>query len=76
MSIRTKLIQNVSNQAIEILHQQGDADNAAGDIPYSTTGMLKIMPGSSIQIEEARIDLGQLQNLEGKNLIKVSSGLV
>ena len=76
MSIRTKTIQNVSQQAIDILHQEGDVDNAAGDIAYSTTGMLKLMPGSSTTIEEARIDIGQLKNLESKGLIRVADGLV
>ena len=76
MAIRTKTIQNVSQQAIDILHQEGDVDNAAGDIPYSATGMLKLMPGSSSQIEEARIDIGQLQNLQAKGLIRVVDGLV
>jgi len=75
MAIRVKIIQNVSQQIIEILYGQGDVDNAVGSIPYSKTGMLRLMPGTSTTIEEARIDIGQLQNLEGKNLIKVVDGL-
>ena len=76
MAIRTKTIQNVSNQAIEFLYKQGDASNAAGDIPTTKSGMLRIASGTETTIEEARIDIGQLQNLEGKNLIKVSDGLI
>lgn len=76
MAIRVKIIQNVSNQAIEILHQQGDVDNAAGDVPYAKTGMLRIMPTKQVTIEEARVNLGQLKNLEAKNLLKVTDSLV
>lgn len=75
MTIRTKIIQNVSQQAVGILHQEGDSDNSAGDIPYSTTGMLKLIPGTSTTVEEARIDIGQLANLQAKGLIKVTNGL-
>ena len=76
MAIRVKVIQNVSNQVIEILHQTGDIVNAAGDVPYTKTGMLRIMPTKQVTIEEARIDLGQLQNLEAKNLLKVTDSVV
>lgn len=76
MAIRVKTIQNISNQVIDVLHQVGDADNAAGDVPYTRTGTLRIMPSTEVTIEEARINIGQLQNLEGKNLIKVTDGLV
>lgn len=76
MAIRVKTIQNISNQTIEVLHESGDAANAAGDINYTSTGMLRIGPGASVTIEEQRLDLGQLENLAGKNLIRVSSGLL
>ena len=76
MAIRVKTIQNVSNQAIEVITQVGDVDNAAGDIPYTSTGMQRIAPGGEVTIEEARLDLGQLENLRSKNLIKVTDGLV
>lgn len=76
MAIRVKTIQNISNQVIEVLYKEGDADNAAGDIPYLKSGMLKIPPDTQTTIEEARVDLGQLQNLEGKNLLRVTDGLV
>ena len=76
MAVRTKTIQNVSNQIIEIMSQVGDADNAAGDIPYTNTGMLRLTPGSELTIEEARVDLGQLANLQAKQLIAVTDGLV
>lgn len=76
MAIRVKTIQNISNQTIEVLHESGDADNAAGDINYTSTGMLRIGPGASVTVEEARLDLGQLENLSAKNLIKVSSSLI
>ena len=75
MATRTKIIQNASNQTIDILHQVGDVDNVAGDIPYTSTGMLKLIPGSSTTVEESRIDLGQLANLRAKGLINVSDGL-
>jgi hypothetical protein len=76
MAIRVKTIQNISNQAIEIIHQVGDPDNVAGDIPYASTGMLRIQPGGETTVEEARIDVGQLANLSKKNLIAVTDGLV
>lgn len=76
MAVRTKTIQNISNQIIEIISEVGDVDNAAGDIPYTTTGMLRLIPGSEFTIEEARVDLGQLANLQSKQLIAVTDGLV
>ena len=75
MAIRVKTIQNVSQQAVSIIHQEGDVA-AAGSIPASSTGSLRIMPGSSTTIEESRIDLGQLQNLQSRNLIKMVDGLI
>jgi len=76
MAIRVKTIQNISNQSIDILCQAGDTDNAAGDIPYARTGMLKIPSGGEITIEAIRVDDGQLKTLAKKDLLKITDGLV
>ena len=72
MAIPVVVIANVSNQSIKILHEAGDPSNAAGDVASQTSGMLEIPPGRSVTIEEQRLDLGQLENLEAKNLIQTT----
>lgn len=76
MAIRVVQIQNVSIQAIDILHEAGDAVNRAGGVPYQSSGMLKVLPSTKIIIEEARIDQGQLSNLESQNLIRVTRSVI
>jgi len=76
MAVPVTTISNISRQVIKILYQQGDALNAAGDVSYAYTGMLEIHPGKSVTIEAIRINLGQLKNLEAKNLIKISQGVL
>jgi len=75
MSIPVTAIQNVSNQTIEILHEVGDPTNSAGDVSTQSTGMMKIPAGRKVTIETSRLDLGQLANLEAKNLIKTSNSV-
>ena len=75
MAIPVVVITNVSNQSIKVLHEAGDPTNAAGDVAAQASGMLEIPPGRRVTIEQQRLDLGQLENLESKNLIQTTRTL-
>jgi hypothetical protein len=75
MAVHTYTIDNISNQPISILFQQG-VDTAVGNVPQASTGLMTVNPGQKVTIEASRVNVGQLQNFSDKNLIRYSAGLV
>jgi len=71
MATRVTTITNISTQTIPILLNAIDLDKAAAtsDIDPTRAEQLSIAPGAELVIETQRIDIGQLEQLQRKNLI-------
>jgi hypothetical protein len=72
MAVATVTVINKSPQVIKILYGTIAKASSASTILYNKAGQLGISPGGSISIELDRVDLGQLDSLQKKNLITYS----
>lgn len=72
MAVRAYVVTNISTQAISLIYEQGDAAQNLGIVGHQRSGSLVIPAGKKVTIEATRVDLGQLKNLEAKNLLKFS----
>lgn len=72
MAVATVTVSNKSVQVIQILYGQIIEGNNTSNIKFNKAGQLGIAPGSSVTIELERVDLGQLDALQKKNLITYS----
>jgi hypothetical protein len=71
MATRVTTITNISNQTIPILVNPIALDKAAAasDIEPTRAESMQIPPGSQVEIETQRIDLGQLEQLQRAKVI-------
>lgn len=71
MAVALTTITNVSNQVVPILVNDiiaNKANNLSG-LAASEARQLQMAPGSEITIETQRLDLGQLERLQGLRLL-------
>ena len=62
-------ITNISNQLITFGYSSIHAQNSVTTIPSHNSGIINLSKGSSVSIEEQRIELGELENLANLQLI-------
>lgn len=62
-------VTNISSQVIELLYGAIDSDNSTSNIPAGRSGLMKLAPGASVELELPRVDAGQLENLRKLNVI-------
>lgn len=73
VSIDVTIVENISHQALDIICQPCAADANVGDIPYTVSGTIKLLPGTKTIIETIRLDAGQLLTLSQKSLIRTTA---
>lgn len=65
------VIGNNSHQPVSINYQAGD-EAAVGTIPQLSHGLLTIIPGKSVTIEQTRVNYGQIHTLVSQNLLTLT----
>lgn len=75
MAVSTTTITNISRQAIPVLVDPttNAAASANSGLEAAYAGQLSIPAGTSITIESARLDVGQLDQLRRKGLLTTTS---
>jgi hypothetical protein len=69
MAVRIVVVSNISHQVINLLYGETLATGNPSKFPYHQSGELTLAPGSSAEIEEDRLDAGQLEQFKRKGLI-------
>lgn len=72
MAVRVLTITNISKQVIKILYGSIENAGATSQITASASGEIAIQANKSVNIEENRLDAGQIESLKRKNLITTS----
>jgi hypothetical protein len=67
------VIGNNSHQPVSVNYQAG-AEAAVGDVPQTAHGLLTIVPGKKVTIEQSRVNFGQLHTLASNNLLTMTEG--
>ena len=69
MAVRIISITNISHQVLKLLYGKTLQTENTSKFPYNDAGEITITPGSSTEVEENRIDLGQVEGFKRKGLI-------
>ena len=72
MAVRIVNITNISHQVLKLLYGETLATKNTSKFPYHEAGEITIVPGASAQIEESRLDAGQLEAFKRKGLISTT----
>jgi hypothetical protein len=65
------ILGNNSNQPTSVNYQAGTAA-AVGDVAQTAHGLLTILPGKKVTIEQNRVNFGQLHTLAASNLLTMT----
>lgn len=69
MAVSIISITNISHQVVTILYGNTTAGDSRSKFAYNLAGEMVIAPGASTDIEEGRVDAGQLESLKRKGLL-------
>lgn len=69
MAISMITITNISHQVIKVLYGTIPSGDSTSSFPYTDAGEIQIQPGAAAEIEEKRIDPGQIESLKRKGLL-------
>lgn len=72
MIINVVSLKNVSAQTVPLIVLAGDPDQNPSGFDFEASGILPVLSGRVLTIEEDRIDFGQLLNLRNLHLITYS----
>ena len=62
----TVIVQNISGQAVSIHIEKGSNSRV-----FEKFGLINLLSGTSIEVEDLRLNLGQLIQLQRRGLIKI-----
>jgi hypothetical protein len=74
MAVSITTITNKSVQVVPLLINSTTADgvSASSDLVYTKSEQLGLQPGAQLVVETARVDAGQLEQLQRMGLISVT----
>ena len=71
IQVRVATVQNISKQVINVLYgPMATSEDNVSVFGFKDAGELGLAPGASMQIEDRRLDHGQIQAFQNKNLIR------
>lgn len=73
MAVRIVSITNISHQIIKILYGETLQTESKSKFPYTEAGEITIVPGASTEVEENRLDLGQIEAFRRKGLVATTT---
>lgn len=73
MAARVVSITNISHQVVKVLYGETLQSESRTQFPYTAAGEITIVPSASTEVEENRLDLGQIEAFRRKGLITTTT---
>ena len=73
MAVRIVSVTNISHQIIRLLYGETLQTENKSKFPYTEAGEIMIVPGASTEVEENRLDMGQIEAFRRKGLISTTT---